>query len=130
MDDEPSNQKKRHRKRQGYEFTFVGGTSEKPNEEENRAKLAPGLAQSSLRMKQVIPLSTTLVGERVVITQILSGKSMIHRLSKMGLNLGSEIRVISKTKSGSVIVCLQDEQIGLGAGMAERVMVTLAVERI
>ena len=55
---------------------------------------------------------------------------MIYRLSKMGLTKGSEIRVISKTKSGSVIVCLQDEQIGLGAGMAERVMVALAVERI
>ncbi|MDJ0692656.1 MAG: FeoA family protein [Xenococcaceae cyanobacterium MO_188.B32] len=128
MDDEPSNRKKRHRKRQGWEFTFFGGTSEKLDEGGNQAKLAPELAQSSI--KQVFPLSTTHVGERVVITQILSGKSMIHRLSKMGLNKGSEIRVISKTKSGSVIVCLQDEQIGLGVGMAERVMVALAVDRI
>jgi ferrous iron transport protein A len=80
-------------------------------------------------MKQVFPLSNTQVGDRVVIAQILSGKGMIYRLSQMGLTLGSEVRVISKTMSGSVIVCIQDEQIGLGAGMANKVMVTLAAGR-
>ena len=53
---------------------------------------------------------------------------MEHELKQMSLTLGSEVQVISKTKSGSVIVCLQDEQIGLGAGMTERVMVTLVAE--
>ncbi len=126
MDDERNHRKqrhRRHRRHQGWEFTFLGETG-------NRAKLVPELVQNQLRIDQLFPLSNTEVGDRVVITQILSGKSMIHRLNKMGLDLGSEIRVISKTKSGSVIVCIQDEQIGLGAGMADRVMVTLAVERI
>jgi ferrous iron transport protein A len=129
MDDEPKNREQRHRRRQGWKFTFFGETPEKRDEEGHLAKFAPELTQNEWRMKQVFPLSNTQVGDRVVIAQILSGKGMIYRLSQMGLTLGSEVRVISKTMSGSVIVCIQDEQIGLGAGMANKVMVTLAAGR-
>ena len=128
MDNEPNHREQRHRRHQGWKFTFFGGTPEKRSKEGYRGKFAPELAQSSLRMEQVFPLSTTQVGVRVVIQQIQSGKSMIYRLSKMGFTVGSEVRVISKTKSGSVIVRIQDEQIGLGAGMANQVMVTFAAE--
>ncbi len=79
--------------------------------------------------KQLFPLSTTQIGDRVVLAQILSGQNLEHRLSQMGLTLGSEVQIISKTKSGSVIIYIQDEQIGLGAGLAERVMVTLVAEQ-
>ena len=37
---------------------------------------------------------------------------------------GKEITVVSRTGSGSVVVALQGCRIGLGAGMAHRVMVT------
>ncbi|MDJ0595287.1 MAG: FeoA family protein [Pleurocapsa sp. MO_226.B13] len=126
MDDEPSNRQKRHRKRQAWEFTFFGGTSEKLDARENKAKLSSELAQSELRMKQVFPLSNTQVGDRVVITQIPSGKGMMYRLRKRGLTTGSEVRVISKTKSGSVVICIQNQQIGLSAGMANQIMVIFA----
>ena len=89
MDDEPNHREQRHRSHQGWKFTFFGGTPEKLDEEGYRGKFAPELAQSSLRMKQVFPLSTTQVGDRVVITQILSGKGMIYRLSQMGLTNGT-----------------------------------------
>ena len=76
----------------------------------------------------MFPLSTAQVGDRVVISQILGDESLMLRLSNRGVTLGSEVRVISKTRSGSVIICIQDEQIGLGVGMANQVMVTFAAE--
>ena len=128
MDSEPNRRTKQTRRRQRWGFTFIGGTPEKPGEQRNKVKSFPESIQNKLMRKQVFPLSTTQVGDRVVITQILSGQNMAHRLSQMGLTKGSEVQVISKTTSGSVIICIQDEQIGLGAGMANQVMVTMAAE--
>ena len=128
MDDESNNRQKRYRRHQGWGFTFFGETPAKQDELGNQTKFAPKLVDYLLTMKQVFPLSNTQIGDRVVIQQIQSGRGMAHRLSKMGFTKGSEARVISKTNSGSVIVCIQDEQIGLGAGMANKVMVTFAAE--
>ena len=137
MDDEASYREQRHRRRereqrhkthQGWKFTFLGGTSEQRSEAGSRARFAPGLTQHALSSQPLVPLSTAQVGDRVVISQILGGESLMHRLNNRGLTLGSEVRVISKTRSGSVIICIQDEQIGLGAGMANQVMVTFAAE--
>ena len=128
MKHKPNHRTKQTRSHQRWGFTFIGGTPEKPEDEVNRDKLARPLAQNKLMSEQLFPLSTTQIGDRIVIAQILSGKNMERRLSQMGLTLGSEVQVISKTTSGSVIICIQDEQIGLGAGMANRVMVTLVAE--
>ena len=128
MDSEPKHRTKQTRRRQRWGFTFIGGTPEKLEEEGNRDKLARLVAQNQLMSERLFPLSTTQIGDRVVLAQILSGQNMAHRLSQMGLTLGSEVQVISKTTSGSVIICIQDEQIGLGAGMANQVMVTMAAE--
>ncbi len=130
MDDEPNNRKKRLRRHQGWEFTFFGGTSAKQDERVNQVKFAPELVDDLSSMKKVFLLSNAQIGNRVVIRQILSGKSMKHNLSQMGLDLGLEVRVISKIESGSVIVSIQDKQIGLGAAMANRVIVALAAKRI
>ena len=51
---------------------------------------------------------------------------MVRRLMDVGIVQGSEITVVSRTESGSVIVALQGCRIGLGAGMAHRVSVTTA----
>ena len=48
---------------------------------------------------------------------------MVRRLTDVGIVQGGEIMVISRTESGSVIVGLQGCRIGLGAGMAHRVIV-------
>ncbi len=130
MDDAGKDHQKRFRRHQGWKFTFVGGSPAKQDEGRNKAKFTPELVDELWSMKEVFPLSNTRIGDRVVIRQILSGKSMKHRLSQMGLDLGSEVRVISKIESGSVIISIQDEQIGLGAGMANQVIVGLAAKRI
>ncbi|MDJ0773987.1 MAG: FeoA family protein [Mastigocoleus sp. MO_167.B18] len=132
MDDQPNNQRQRHQRHHGWrKFTFFGETQtpEKQDKDGNRAKFAPELTQNKSRMKQVFALSNTQVGEHVVITQILNGKGMIYRLGQMGLTLGSEVEVISQTKSGSIIIGFQDQQIGLGVGMANKIMVTFATEK-
>ena len=130
MNYERSNRKRGHRKNQALKFTFFGGMPKRLTKEQTQAKFAPNLTHSQLQKEQVFSLSNTQIGDRLVITQILSGKSLIYRLSQMGLIIGSEIQVVSKTKSGSVIVSIQDEQIGLGAGMANQVMVTLATGKV
>ena len=128
MDNELNHRTKQTRRRQGWGFTFIGGTPEKLADVVNRDKLLWTNVRNQLIGEQLFPLSTSQIGDRVMISQILSGQNMERRLSQVGLTLGSKVQIISKTKSGSVIVCLQDEQVGLGAGMAERVMVTLVAE--
>ena len=126
MDSEPNHRKKKLKNYQKWGFTFIGGTPEKlVGEERNQVKSPPESPQNKLMRKQLFPLSSTQIGDRVVLAQILSGQNMEHQLRQMGLTLGSEVQVISKTTSGSVIICIQDEQVGLGAGMANQVMVTL-----
>ncbi|MBE9048170.1 ferrous iron transport protein A [Pleurocapsales cyanobacterium LEGE 10410] len=120
MNDTLNHRQKRHQRHQGWQFTFCGETSETQEDKGERTQLAAKLAQDKL----LFPLSSTQVGDCLVITQILSGKNMVRQLSKNGLILGVEVRVISKTASGSIIVSLGDRQVGLGAGMANKVMVT------
>ena len=129
MNSEPNYRKKKLQKINKWGFTFIGGTPERPEDELNRDKLARLVDQKQLVREQLFPLSTTEIGDRVVLAQILSGQNLEHRLSQMGLTLGSEVQIIIKTHSGSVVICIQDKQIGLGAGMANQVMVTLVAEQ-
>ena len=104
---------------QAWNFTYIGGTVSKKASERSRVNFAS---------ETVFPLSSAQVGDLVVIQQIPS-RDMKLRLRNMGLALDSKVEVISKTPSGSIIVCIQAQQIGLGAEMAKHVMVTLATER-
>ncbi len=70
----------------------------------------------------------TAVGDRVRVVQIKGGHQLIRRLTDMGIVQGRELTIVSRTDSGSVIVALQGCRIGLGAGMAHRVVVTTALE--
>jgi hypothetical protein len=80
MDYKPNNGKQRHQKHQGWEFIFLGETPAKPNEGVNQTESSPELVNDRLKMKQAFPLSSTQVGDRVVISQILNGKNMLNRL--------------------------------------------------
>ena len=106
-------------KSRAWNFTYIGGTV---------SKQARDRSQANFASETIFPLSSTQVGDRVIIQQIPS-ENMGLRLRNMGLALGSEVQVLSKTTRGSVILCLQDQQIGLGAGMANQVMVTFASGR-
>lgn len=120
MDYEPTNHQQRHGSGKAWEFTFVGETPTKLNTWGNN--------QGELGIQQVFPLSTTKVGDRLVVTGIQSERSMVYRLNNMGLTVGCEVQVISKTTSGSVIICIQNKEIGLGVAMADRVIVAFAIQ--
>lgn len=124
MDDQPNHRQQRHRRRQRGKFTFIGETVAHQDEH----PFTPEVLESEFRTDQVFPLSTTQVGDRVVIQKILTSQNIIHRLTNMGLTAGSEGEVISHRESGSVIIGIQDDAIGLNATIANQVMVTLVSE--
>ncbi|MCU0535235.1 MAG: ferrous iron transport protein A [Hydrococcus sp. Prado102] len=96
--------------RQSWAFTFIGGTSEIETE-------------ASESIEQVFPLTETKIGDRVWIVGF-SGEGGISRLLSLGLIPGAEVEVVSSMSGGSIVVKFQNNRLGLGAGMANRVMVT------
>jgi ferrous iron transport protein A len=101
-----------------WSVTFVGGTAD-------LAEVSHGQREDKSTPVDVrIPLAMTTVGDRVWVVQIKGGHRMVRRLTDLGITQGSEVTVVSRTESGSVIVGLQSCRIGLGAGMAHRVLVT------
>jgi len=73
--------------------------------------------------ESAFPLARTTVGDRLWIFGH-SGKGGMGRLLGMGLAPGTAVEVISATGTGSVIVAFGDNRIGLGADMAEKILVT------
>ncbi|AFZ30503.1 FeoA family protein [Gloeocapsa sp. PCC 7428] len=104
----------RHQSRTGWGFTFFGGT----DTYQEQSSIAPHTNQTSF------PLTMANVGDRVWIVKLNGEDGFARRLMDMGLTLGCELQIVSRTASGSVVVGIQDNRIGLGAGMAHQVVVT------
>jgi ferrous iron transport protein A len=107
-------------------ITFVGGTADLGDPP------APihDFTQSPNSGKTLLPLAMMTIGDRVWIVEIKGGHRMVRRLTDLGLTQGSEITVVSRTESGSVIVGFQSCRIGLGAGIAHRVLVTTTQQEV
>ncbi len=115
---EPDDRQRRQRRRRGWEFQFFGGTPETEFQSERHTEMSPeAIAADSF------PLATARVGDRLRIVG-LRGKGGTGRLLSMGLTPGTEFQVVSCAPSGSVVVALQDSRLGLGAGMAQKILVT------
>jgi len=109
-----------------WNVTFIGGTADL-----DEASAAHHEVASSPTPKGVqLPLSMTTVGDRVWVVSIKGGHRMTRRLMDVGIVQGSQITVVSRTESGSVIVGFQGCRIGLGAGMAHRVLVTTSQQEV
>ena len=109
---------------QSWPITFVGGTAdldETPMAPPHETAAQPGVC---------LPLPMTANGDRVWVVEIKGGRRMVRRLTDLGIVQGSEITVVNRTESGSVIVGLQGCRIGIGAGMAHRVMVTTVRQEV
>jgi ferrous iron transport protein A len=101
-----------------WSITFVGGTAdldETPVALPKATAAQPGVC---------LPLAMTASGDRVWVVEIRGGRRLVRRLTDLGITPGLEIAVVNCTESGSVIVGLPGCRIGIGAGMAHRVMVT------
>ncbi|NET08496.1 MAG: ferrous iron transport protein A [Merismopedia sp. SIO2A8] len=128
--DSQNHRQQRRHQRQGWGFTFFGETPEIRQKQENISEIT----QESLSVEQQLnpvstngasfPLAMASMGDRLQIVKLTAKEGAARRLLSMGLNPGVEVQVISKTATSSVIVAIQDNRIGLGAGMAHKVIVT------
>jgi ferrous iron transport protein A len=100
------------------EFTFLGGTPTTSEASESCAEISV-----ELNPAKSFPLAMAGVGDRLKITKLKGSEGMVKRLIGMGFVAGCEVQIIS-TNGGSVIVALADNRIGLGVGMAQKIMCT------
>ena len=70
----------------------------------------------------LISLSKTEVGDVVCIVEI-EPIECIDYLLNMGFTVGTELQIVSTTRTGSVVVNLNDKCLGLGADMARSIFV-------
>lgn len=100
-------------------FIFVGG---------NTSKLKPNQAiTNALALNSnYILLSNVQVNDWVAIAKIDTDRNTRNYLKQLGLKSGIIVKIISKTANKSVIVAIEDRHIGLGAKIAQQVIVTLA----
>ena len=71
-----------------------------------------------------LTLSSCGSGEQVVITRSRGGKRIHKRLAELGLEPGSEVRVIQNEFPGPLIISIHDgKRLILGKGMAMHIMV-------
>jgi ferrous iron transport protein A len=71
----------------------------------------------------VRPLSMARSGERVRISEIRGGRGIVGKLANMGLYPGVEIVVVSNSP-GPLILNRGGVRMGLGYGMAHRILVS------
>ncbi|MDB9385580.1 FeoA family protein [Microcystis aeruginosa] len=105
---------------------------EKPEKSPNKAQFSPwgGTEAASERTN---PMGTDLT-VTYSLAQVEMGKTVwlvgfqgtggINRLLGMGLNPGIQLQVISSQPRGSVLIGIQDNRIGIGAEMAEKILVS------
>ena len=114
LDKQNSQYQKRRRKGRPFEFSYWGGSFDFEEETDEVAEM--DLSTSAYLLSQArAGYSVWIVGFRQ--------KGGIKRLLGMGLAPGMEIQVISAHPSGSVIVAVENQRIGLGAGMAKKILV-------
>lgn len=63
-------------------------------------------------------------GDRGVIKEIVAGNCATKRLYEMGLNTGTEVKVV-KNDTGPVIVSLFGNKIAVGRGLAGKIMIAI-----
>jgi ferrous iron transport protein A len=67
-------------------------------------------------------LSKVSEGEDVTVIQVEGGRGVHRRLRELGIGNGSHLRVVQNT-GGPVIVVVGDSRMGLGRGVAEKILV-------
>jgi len=70
------------------------------------------------------PLSDAVVGDSLIVTALLAGKELGRRLADLGLPIGSRIEVMHRQRGGRMIVARDFSRVALGAGMADKILVT------
>jgi ferrous iron transport protein A len=95
------------------QFSYWGGTEA---ELDNATPTSNDQAAAYTLARVAMGKTVWLVG--------FQGTGGINRLLGMGLNPGIQLQVISSQPSGSVLIGIQDNRIGIGAEMAEKILVS------
>ena len=98
------------------EFIFIGNSSEKITKNRRQLHVSP---DNSL-------LNQTDTGSSLLIEQIFAAKNIARQLKNLHFQPGKQVRLVNKTKNGSVVVSCDDKLIGMGSEIAEKIIVTSA----
>lgn len=69
------------------------------------------------------PLGYIQPNQERVITEIIGGYGLREKLTGMGLVKGKVVRMIQNDGYGPVIIAIGETRLGLGRGMAQKIMV-------
>ena len=88
------------------------------------APLADALSQPEINHAKPFPLTMAGEGEQVRIQSLQGGKGLVMRLTELGLNQGTEVRILQRQGCG-LVVARGETRIALGGGMAAKILVTV-----
>ncbi|MGF1591510.1 MAG: ferrous iron transport protein A [Pleurocapsa sp.] len=70
-------------------------------------------------------LNQTDVGNFSIINQLRVPRNLARQLRNLRLKLGKVVQLVSKTSNGSVVISINNQLIGIGAEIAQKIIVTL-----
>ncbi|MDJ0568601.1 MAG: FeoA family protein [Pleurocapsa sp. MO_192.B19] len=103
--------------REFQEFVFIGNTS---------GELPAVLAKQLHLPPDSNFLNAASTGNSLLITRMHTAKSITRQLGNLQFKPGKIVKLISRTNNGSVVVSLDNKLIGMGAEIAQKIIVTLA----
>lgn len=71
----------------------------------------------------MIPLSQISTGETVYVEDIRGGKAFTQRISDLGFTKGAEVKVLSNSFAGPLMVVIKESRFALGQGEASKIIV-------
>lgn len=101
--------------KQFQKFIFIGNTGIKSSSFPKQLGLTP----NSNFLNQIS------VGSFLTITQLHTPRHITSQLRNLQVKPGKTVQLISKTHNGSVVVSSNNRAIGMGAEIAQRIIVTL-----
>jgi ferrous iron transport protein A len=75
-----------------------------------------------------MPLSLAGTGKPLTVTGIYAGFGLQRRLADMGLIPGTNVMVVSGCHPGPLLIDIRGSRLGLGFGVAQKIMVKEATE--
>ena len=84
----------------------------------------PGTAGEE-RAARPFPLAMATEGDEVRIVGLRGGRGLDKRLTGIGLNVDSVLRIIQRRPGGALIVARGETRVALGGGMSQKIMVVL-----
>ena len=68
-------------------------------------------------------LTMASAGQTVIVEALKAGWGLQRRLTSMGINPGTEMTVISAGRPGQMVIEVNGSRLGLGQGIAHKIMV-------